>query len=114
MSDRDLFLLLSDILESASKFQRYTTGLTFELFENDDKTIDAVVRNLEIIGEASNRIDPDFKLRHPQIEWARMYGLRNRVIHAYFGVDITIVWNIIQEYLDDLIESIQSLISEEE
>ena len=114
MSDRDLTLLLTDILESASKIKRYTQGLKFEDFETDDKTIDAVVRNLEIIGEAAHRIDPDYKLQHPEIEWERMYGLRNRIVHAYFGVDINIVWNIILYYLDDLIESIQSLISEEE
>lgn len=68
MSKRDIVLLLEDMLQSAYKIKKYTKDQNFQSFENDDKTIDAVVRNFEIIGEASNRIDPDFKLNNPEIE----------------------------------------------
>ncbi len=69
MSKRDTILLLDDILQSAQKIKRYTENLDFDSFISDDKTIDAVVRNFGIIGEAANRIDPDFRDRNPEIEW---------------------------------------------
>ncbi|WP_417590478.1 DUF86 domain-containing protein [Owenweeksia hongkongensis] len=83
MSKRDNLLLLSDMLESAYKIRHYTETYDFEDFANDDKTIDAVTRNLEIIGETSNRIDPDFKGANPEIPWNHLTGLRNR-IQEYF------------------------------
>jgi len=74
------------------------------------KPFDAVVRNFEIIGEAANRIDPDFKLSNPQIEWSRIRGLRNRIVHDYFGVDHEIVWSILETYLGELIDWLESII----
>ncbi|WP_375579788.1 DUF86 domain-containing protein [Marivirga tractuosa] len=110
MSKRDVDLLLGDMLQSAYKIKKYTENLNFQSFENDDKTIDAVVRNFEIIGEASNRIDPDFKLNNPEIEWNRLRGFRNRIVHEYFGVDNEIIWDIIQYYLDELIHWLEMII----
>ncbi|MBK8806440.1 MAG: DUF86 domain-containing protein [Bacteroidales bacterium] len=112
MSKRDLFLLLEDMLESAQKIKRYTNGMDFDSFLKDDKTIDAVVRNFEIIGEAANRIDPDFKLKNPDFEWNHLRGFRNRIIHDYFGIDYEIVWSIIQENLDVYIEWIEMFIDQ--
>ena len=65
-------------------------------FENDDKTTDAVVRNLEIIGEAAGRLPKDFVYQHSEIEWVKIVGLRNRIVHEYFGVDLQIIWQIIK------------------
>jgi uncharacterized protein with HEPN domain len=110
MSKRDVALLLEDMLLSARKIKIYTSGLTYDLFIADDKTIDAVVRNFEIIGEAANRIDPDFRNLHVEIEWNRIRGFRNRIIHDYFGIDYEIVWDIIQTYLEDLIDYLEDLI----
>jgi len=112
MSKRDLILLLEDMLESALKIKRFTTDLDFDSFINDDKTIDAVVRNFEVIGEAANRIDPDFRTINSEIEWNRIRGLRNRIVHDYFGIDYEIVWTIIENDLDNLIEQLESLISD--
>ena len=81
MSKRSSDLLLLDMMEAAVKILKYTQGLTFEDFLADDKTIDAVVRNFEIIGEASLRIDEDFRLENPQIEWKKLRGFRNRIVH---------------------------------
>jgi uncharacterized protein with HEPN domain len=106
MSERDIILLLSDMLESASKIKVYTKGLNYDSFTGDDKTVDAVIRNFEIIGEAANRIDPDFKIRNPEIEWKRVRGFRNRIVHDYFGIDYEIVWSIIQDDLDNLIDQL--------
>ena len=104
MSKRDTNLLINDMLQSAYKIKRYTKDMNFDNFINDEKTIDAVVRNFEIIGEASNRVSPDFKVSHPDIEWDRLRGFRNRIVHEYFGIDHEIVWDIITTYLDELIE----------
>lgn len=91
MSKRSSDLLLLDMKEAAEKILKYTKGLSFEDFLADDKTIDAVVRNFEIIGEASLRIDEDFRFEHPQIEWKKLRGFRNRIVHDYFGIDYEIV-----------------------
>ena len=85
MSKRSSDLLLLDMKEAAEKILKYTKGLSFEDFLADDKTIDAVVRNFEIIGEAYLRIDEDFRFEHPQIEWKKLRGFRNRIVHDYFG-----------------------------
>ena len=109
MSERDILLLLEDMLESALKIKRYTTGMSYHDFIGDDKTVDAVVRNFEIIGEAANRIDPDFRSANPELEWKRIRGFRNRIVHNYFGIDYGIVWDIIQHNLPDLIDQLQGL-----
>ena len=81
--------------------------MNFDDFTNDDKTIDAVVRNFEIIGEASNRVPDNFKSDHPEIEWRRMTGLRNRIIHEYFGINYETVWKIKEENIPELVDLIQ-------
>ena len=86
--------------------------MNFNDFTNDEKTIDAVVRNFEIIGEAANRVPDNFKLDHPEIEWRRMTGLRNRIIHEYFGVDYTTIWKIKEENIPELVDFIQQAIDE--
>jgi len=110
MSKREILLLLDDMLLSAKKIKQYTKDLDYESFLMDDKTIDAVVRNFEIIGEAANRIAPDFRVNNPEIEWKRIRGFRNRIVHDYFGIDYEIVWNIVETYLDDLIELLETII----
>lgn len=109
MSKRDTWLLLDDMLQAALKIRNYTGGYSFELFLKDEKTTDAVVRNFEIIGEAANRIDPMFRNEHPDIEWTRIRGFRNRIVHDYFGIDYEIVWDIIEFYLDELIDNLKKI-----
>src|SRR3546814_19114476 len=76
-----------------------------DVFSSDlIRTQDAVVRNLEILGEAAKRLSPEFRAHHPQIEWSQIAGMRDRLIHHYFGVNWEIVWNVVQERLPDLIE----------
>lgn len=112
MSNRDTKLLLDDILQSALKIKRYTGLMDINKLVKDDKTLDAVIRNFEIISEAANRIDTDFKNKNPQIEWNRIRGFRNRIVHDYFGIDYEIVWDIIENYLEQLIVDAQSIIKE--
>jgi uncharacterized protein with HEPN domain len=109
MSKRDPALLISDILESANNIINYTNDLSYEDFLKDQKTVDAVIRNFEIIGEASNRLPEDFKNQHPLIEWHRIKGFRNRIVHDYFGIDYSIVWLIIKSFLPDLISDLKGI-----
>jgi len=111
MSKRSSNILLLDMKEAAEKILKYTKGLSFEDFLTDDKTIDAVVRNFEIIGEASLRIDEDFRLENPQIEWKKLRGFRNRIVHDYFGIDYEIVWSILSEDLEELIFQLEQLLN---
>jgi uncharacterized protein with HEPN domain len=112
MSDREILLLLEDIRDAAQKILLYTSGMSFDDFISDDKTTDAVVRNFEIIGEAANRVPNDYKSDHPEIEWRRMSGLRNRIIHEYFGVNYATVWKIKEENIPELIDYIQQAIDD--
>ena len=101
MSKRSLPLLVEDIWESIEKIERYTEGMAQGDFENDEKTTDAVVRNLEIVGEAANRLPKDFVNHHSEIDWVKIVGLRNRIVHEYFGVDLQIIWQIIKSDLPE-------------
>ena len=112
MSNREIQLLLEDILEASKKILSYTNGMSFDDFISDDKTIDEVVRNFEIIGEAANRVPEDFKSDHPEIEWHRMTGLRNRIIHEYFGVNYATVWKVKEENIPELADFIQQAIAD--
>jgi uncharacterized protein with HEPN domain len=79
------------MLNAISKVERFTAGLDYERFESNEMVIDAVVRNLEVIGEAARNIPPDLRARYTEIEWPRIIGFRNIAIHAYFVVDLQIV-----------------------
>ena len=107
MSKRDNSLLIRDMLESATRIMSYVREMTFEEFEKDNKTADAVIRNFEIIGEAANRLDEEYKSLNPEIEWGKMKGFRNRIVHEYFGIDLEIVWQIIEDDLTILITSLE-------
>lgn len=109
MSDRSPKLLIEDILSSAQKIQRYTAGMTFEQFTADEKTVDAVARNFEIIGEAASRLPSEFKSNFSTIDWDRIRGFRNRIVHDYFGIDYSIVWKIIEDYLPELDAELKKL-----
>lgn len=97
MSKREWKLFVEDILESIELIEKYIGEADFEDFKNDRKTIDAVVRNFEIIGEASKYIPQKVKNKCPQIDWEGIIGLRNRIAHEYFGIDRAIVWHIIKK-----------------
>ncbi len=84
--------------------------MTYEDFENDERTVDAVIRNLEIIGEAARNIPLELRDKYSDIPWRRIVGLRNVVIHDYFGVDLEIIWEIITKDLLDLKEKIKGIL----
>jgi uncharacterized protein with HEPN domain len=112
MSKRDFRILLEDIVVAIDRIKSYTSGMDISSFAEDRKTIDAVVRNLEIIGEASNRVPKSVKQKYDNIEWHKIISVRNRIIHEYFGVDYEIVWEIITKSLDDLKVKISKILKE--
>jgi uncharacterized protein with HEPN domain len=110
MSKRSSQLLLEDIVDCANKILAYTEGLSFEQFVADSKTVDAVIRNFEVIGEAANRLPEEMKDQFPQIDWHRIRGFRNRIVHDYMGIDFKIVWLIKDDFLPSMIKEIRSIL----
>lgn len=109
MSKRSTKLYLQDIITSIDKIESYTENLSFDDFSQNQMTIDAVVRNLEIIGEAAKNIPQDFCENHSDVPWSEMVAMRNKVIHEYFGVDIEILWKTIKEDLSSLKKQMEQL-----
>jgi uncharacterized protein with HEPN domain len=109
---RDYKVFLEDILEAINKIHRYTAGLSQDAFRNDDKTLDAVVRNLEVIGEAVKKLPARIRSKHPQVDWTRIAGLRDILIHEYFGIDVEIIWDILENKLPVLEREVKEIVSE--
>jgi uncharacterized protein with HEPN domain len=108
--DRDY---LNDIREAIQRISTYTVGLTYEEFMKDIKTQDAVVRNLEIIGEATKNLSAGLKKSNPKIPWKDLMGMRDKMIHHYFGINYEIVWTIAREELAGFLPQIEEIIKKE-
>ncbi len=113
MSERGIRAFLQDILEASKRIQAYTDGHSYEDFRGDEKTQDAVVRNLEVIGEAFKNMPEDYREKHPQIQWKGMAGMRDRLIHFYFGVNLDIVWNVVKNEIGKVADQFEILLKEE-
>lgn len=109
MSKRDPLVLLEDITLAIQKISRYTSQMDHDAFLKDELVIDGVARNLEIIGEAARQLPEEFKGIHTQIPWTQIAGLRNRIVHDYFGLDLEIIWEIIQHDLPELEKQVRGL-----
>jgi len=105
---RNYKLYLQDMLEAVQKIEKYTKGMNFQQFEKSDLVIDGVIRNLEVIGEASKQVPSDIKKEFKDIEWKKISGLRDILIHAYFGVDIQIIWDVTQNNVPLLKKNLQT------
>jgi uncharacterized protein with HEPN domain len=107
---RDYRLYLDDILAAIENIRNYSTGLAFSAFQKDQKTLDAVTRNLEIIGEAAGHLPNFYRAAAPEIDWRKITGLRSILIHEYYGVSLPIIWDIIQTKLEPLESSCRKLL----
>jgi uncharacterized protein with HEPN domain len=99
---REIVDYLDDIRTAIADVKEFTNGMTFEEFAVDKKTVNAVIRSLEVLGEATKHIPTAFRLKHPDVPWAKMAGMRNVLIHDYMGVDLKTVWMVSQERLTEL------------
>jgi uncharacterized protein with HEPN domain len=106
---KDDLLYLRHICEAIDRIRTYTTAGR-DLFRSDLKTQDAVVRNLQIIGEASKKISPETRTAQPEVPWREMMGMRDRIVHDYFGVSLDIVWDVVENHLPPLREKIIRLL----
>jgi uncharacterized protein with HEPN domain len=109
MSKRDPLVLLEDIILAIQKICRYTSQMDHDAFLRDELVIDGVARNLEIIGEATRQLPEDFRRVYSQIPWTQIAGLRNRIVHDYFGLDLEIIWEIIQHDLPEFEKQVRAL-----
>lgn len=99
---RDHTLFIQDILLAIERIESFITGMDYDAFVGDDKTLSAVVRKLEIIGEAVKQLPDSFTQQHPNIPWKQIAGMRDKLIHFYFGVDPLLVWQTVQNRLPEL------------
>lgn len=109
---RDYKLYMEDILVSIAKVQSYLQGMDFGAFEQDNLRIDATLRNLQIIGEATRNLPEAIRLRYPAIEWRRIIALRNLAAHVYFGIKLGIVWGIIENDLPPLRVTVEQMLKD--
>jgi uncharacterized protein with HEPN domain len=99
---RDFQVYLEDIIDALNCIEAYTKGFTYEAFVNDRKTVDAVIRNFEIIGEAAKQVPLSIRREYSKVPWREMAGMRDKLIHGYFGIQLDVVWKTIKERLPPL------------
>lgn len=109
MPDRDWRVRIQDICIAIEKIERYTANMTLADFQADDRTVDAVLRNFEVIGEAAGHVPKHVTQANPEIPWSKIRALRNVVAHAYFGVNLPIIWETIVRRLPELRAALESL-----
>lgn len=103
-------VFLQHILDGIGKIESYLQNFDYAKFQNDMKTIDAVVRNVEVIGEAANNLTRGFRSKNSNVEWRKIIATRNRIIHGYASVDLEIIWNITQKDLSQLKTEVEKIL----
>lgn len=105
----EVLVYLDDILEAADKIERFTRGLDYEAFAADPKTVDAVLRNFEVIGEAAKNVPEEVRNEYDTVPWSEMAGMRDKLIHGYATIDLQIIWTTVREEIPTLKSQIESL-----
>jgi uncharacterized protein with HEPN domain len=100
---------LEDIIEAAEKIDRYTSGMTYEEFADDDKTVDAVLRNFEVIGEAAKNVPDDVQQEYQHVPWSEMAGMRDKLIHGYATIELEIIWTTVEDDVPMLREQLEAV-----
>ncbi|MHC1590849.1 MAG: HepT-like ribonuclease domain-containing protein [Candidatus Helarchaeales archaeon] len=108
--DREFIM---DMLIACEKFLKYTENLSYEEFQKNELVIDAVVRNIEVLGEAAKNISEELRRKYPEIGWREISRTRDKIIHFYFGVDVSIIWDIVKIDIPRLKEKLQEVMDRE-
>jgi hypothetical protein len=108
---RDFQVYIEDIIEDINAIEEYTKGLTYDAFAKDRRTVDAVIRNFEIIGEATKHIPGRIRQEYPKVPWKDMAGMRDKLIHGYFGVQLDVVWKTIKERLPTVLPLVEEALT---
>lgn len=111
MSIRGIRDYLDDILMAVDDIHAFVQGMDFQVFAADKKTVNAVIRSLEVMGEATKKIPTEIRNQHPQVPWREIAAMRDKLIHEYFGVDLEIVWATIQEDMDGLQQAVRHILN---
>ncbi|SJZ85487.1 Uncharacterized conserved protein, contains HEPN domain [Trichlorobacter thiogenes] len=109
---RELADYLADILTAIIEVDQFIAGMTIDQFEEDRKTINAVIRSLEVLGEATKHIPTSYRNKHPEIPWSKMAGMRDVLIHDYMGVDLMTVWKVAKQRLPEIKLLVEDLVAE--
>ena len=104
---REWRFYLGDMIEGCEKIRRYAAGVGRDAFLADDRTYDAVVRNVEIVGEAAEHVPEDIRRQMPGVEWRKISGMRDWIAHSYFGIDPDILWDVVEEKVPDLLRRLR-------
>lgn len=108
--NQDVLDYLEDILDNMQKAERFVANVTFQQFEQDDRINYAVLRALEVVGEATKRLPQEFRAQHPDVPWREMAGMRDRIIHGYDVVNLRIVWETVQRRIPQVTPQIEQLV----
>ena len=114
MKRRDLRDYLQDILDAVNDIERFVADMSYEQFIKDKKTLNAVVRSIEVIGEASKRLPLSLKAKNSELPWKEITGMRDKLIHAYFGMDTETIWKTVKENIPQLKQTIKKMAKDQE
>jgi uncharacterized protein with HEPN domain len=109
MTEMEALDYIEDIIEAVEKVERYTDGMDYETFREDELTVDAVLRNFEVIGEAAKSVPEDIREEHEDVPWSEMAGMRDKLIHGYGTIDLRIVWTTIEEDISTLADRLEAV-----
>lgn len=109
MKNRDLRDYINDLIEACEDILSFTAGMSYSDFAGDKKTVNAVIRSLEIIGEATKNLPISFRSNYPDVPWKQMAGMRDKLIHEYFGIDKQMVWQAIEKHIPEILPLIRQI-----
>lgn len=109
---RDVRLYLDDVVEASSRILEYSNAMAFEDFVSNKMAYDAILRNLEIIGEAAKNVPQEFREQYPDVEWRKMAGLRDVLAHGYFGLEDETLWNIVETQISPLLTQVSRILAQ--